>query len=82
MGEGTLGPMSSAVSQSSGDHVGVEIKPRQLAGEQVATAFGDDFATMAQIALDGIEACWAPDEPKRALRARFTAEIAALEAVA
>lgn len=45
--------------------------------EQVAAAFGYDFATMAQIALDGIEAFWAPDE-KRELHARFTAEIAAL----
>jgi adenosine deaminase len=48
--------------------------------EQVADAFGYDLATMATIALDGIEASWAPDEEKRALRARFDLEIAALTA--
>jgi adenosine deaminase len=48
--------------------------------EQVADAFGYDLATMASIALDGIEASWAPDDEKRALRARFDDEIAALVA--
>jgi adenosine deaminase len=46
--------------------------------EQVADAFGYDVTTMAQIALDGIEACWAPDDEKRALDGRFRAEIATL----
>ena len=46
--------------------------------EQVAAAFSYDFATMAQLALDGIEASWAPDDEKRALQQRFGAEIAAL----
>jgi len=46
--------------------------------EQVADAFGYDLSTMAQIALDGIEACWAPDAEKRALDGRFRREIAAL----
>jgi len=48
--------------------------------QQIAEAFGYNFATMADIALDGIEASWAPPEEKRALRARFEAEIAALSA--
>jgi adenosine deaminase len=46
--------------------------------EQVAEAFGYELPTMAQIALDGIEACWAPDDEKRALGDRFRREIATL----
>lgn len=46
--------------------------------EQIADAFGYDFDTMAQIALDGIEASWAPDDEQRDLTRRFEAEIAAL----
>ena len=46
--------------------------------EQVAATYGYDLAAMARIALDGIEACWATDDEKRALTERFTTEIAAL----
>jgi adenosine deaminase len=46
--------------------------------EQVAEAFGYDLPTMAQIALDGIEACWAPDDEKRALDDRFRREVTVL----
>jgi len=46
--------------------------------EQVAAAFGYDHATMAQIALDGIEASWAPADEKRALARRFRDETSAL----
>jgi len=48
--------------------------------EQIADAFGYDRDTMTQIALDSIEASWAPDDEKRALAARFRDEIAALSA--
>jgi adenosine deaminase len=44
----------------------------------VSQAFAYDVATMESIALDGIESCWAPDEEKSALRARFAAEFRAL----
>jgi adenosine deaminase len=46
--------------------------------EQVADAFGYDLETMAQIALNGIEASWAPPDERHALEARFRAEIAQL----
>jgi len=39
----------------------------------VHEAFGWDLETMEQLSLDGIEACWAPDDEKAALRQRFTA---------
>jgi adenosine deaminase len=48
--------------------------------EQVVAAFGYDVDTIARIALDGIEASWAPDDEKRALTTRFCDEIAALRA--
>ncbi|MEY2571084.1 MAG: adenine deaminase [Acidimicrobiaceae bacterium] len=44
----------------------------------VHDAFGWDLETMEQLSLDGIEACWAPDDEKAALRQRFTAEHAVL----
>ena len=47
---------------------------------QIAAAFGFDLDTMTRISLDGIDASFAPDEQKAALRARFTAEIADLRA--
>ncbi len=50
--------------------------------EQVADAFAYDLATMSQIARDAIEACWAPDDEKRALDARFRTEIDSLLAEA
>lgn len=50
--------------------------------ERVARAFEYDLATMEQIALDAIEACWAPDDEKATLRARFEAEIAEVAAAA
>ncbi len=46
--------------------------------EHVAAAFDYDLATMAAFAMASIEASWAPDDEKRALRTRFTGEIAAL----
>jgi len=49
--------------------------------EQVAAAFSYDFATMAQIAIDAIEASWAPADERRALESRFRAEIDQLLAV-
>lgn len=44
----------------------------------VADAFDYDFGTMCQIALDGIEASWAPADEQRALTTRFRGEIAEL----
>ena len=46
----------------------------------VANAFGYTLEDMEQISLDGIEASWAPDDEKRALRNRFVAEFADLRA--
>jgi adenosine deaminase len=43
--------------------------------EAVADAFGYDFDTMSDIAFDGIEASWAPDDEKAAMRARFSDEL-------
>jgi adenosine deaminase len=48
--------------------------------ETVADAFAYDFDTMAQLALDGIEASWAPPDEQRALTDRFRREIAELRA--
>ena len=44
----------------------------------VHEAFGWDLEAMEQLSLDGIEACWAPDDEKAALRARFAQEHTAL----
>ena len=41
----------------------------------VHEAFGWDLEAMEQLSLDGIEACWAPDDEKAALRARFYEEL-------
>jgi adenosine deaminase len=46
----------------------------------VHEAFGWDLETMEQLSLDGIEACWAPDDEKAALRTRFNREFAELRA--
>lgn len=46
--------------------------------EHVAAGFGYDLATMVGFAYASIDASWAPDDEKRALRARFAEEIAAL----
>jgi adenosine deaminase len=46
----------------------------------VSQGFAYDVDTMESIALDSIEACWAPDEEKAALRQRFSEEFAALRA--
>lgn len=46
----------------------------------VADAFDYQFADIAAISLAGIDACWAPDHERDALRDRFTRELAALEA--
>ena len=40
----------------------------------VADAFGYSLEDMEAISLDGITACWAPDDEKDALRSRFEAE--------
>jgi adenosine deaminase len=40
----------------------------------VHEAFDWDLETMEQLSLDGIEACWAPDDEKAALRSRFVQE--------
>jgi adenosine deaminase len=40
----------------------------------VHEAFGWDLEAMEQLSLDGIEACFAPDDEKAALRTRFTRE--------
>jgi adenosine deaminase len=42
--------------------------------QAVAESFGWDLATMEQLSLDAIEASWAPDDEKAALRVRFRAE--------
>jgi len=44
----------------------------------VANAFAYSLEEMEQISLDGIEASWAPDDEKRALRARFEREFGEL----
>jgi adenosine deaminase len=44
----------------------------------VAGALALDIGTMASVALDGIEASWLDDVDRRALRARFEAELAVL----
>lgn len=46
----------------------------------VHDAFGYDLETMEQISLDGIEACFAPDDEKAALRRRFIGEFDQLRA--
>ena len=46
--------------------------------EQVATAFDYGVDTMVELSMAGIEACWAPDDERRALRQRFEREISAL----
>jgi adenosine deaminase len=48
--------------------------------ESVHAAFGWSLEEMEQLSLDGIEASWAPEDEKAALRARFTAEHDALRA--
>ena len=40
----------------------------------VARAYGYSLEDMEAISLAGIDACWAPDDEKQALRARFTDE--------
>lgn len=47
----------------------------------VAAAFGFDFATMATIATDAIDASWATAGEQAALHARFAAEIVPLAGV-
>lgn len=44
----------------------------------VAEALGMSFDDMTEVALDGIEATWADESDKRALRAEFERELAAL----
>jgi adenosine deaminase len=46
----------------------------------VHEAFGWDLETMEQLSLDGIEACWAPDDEKATLRARFNEDFDELRA--
>ena len=46
----------------------------------VAAAFGYSLEEMEAISLDGIEASWAPDDEKAALRSRFEAEFDQLRA--
>jgi adenosine deaminase len=47
----------------------------------VAEAFHYSLDDMESISLDGIEACWAPDDEKRALRHRFVEEFDELRGV-
>jgi adenosine deaminase len=42
--------------------------------QAVADAFGWDLETMEQLSLDAIDASWAPDDEKAALRSRFALE--------
>jgi adenosine deaminase len=53
-----------------------------IADEYVAVARGYDWSLedMEAISLAGIDACWAPDDEKRALRARFEREFDELRA--
>ena len=46
--------------------------------EAVSTSFGWDLGAMERLSLDGIDACWAPEEEKSELRARFEREFATL----
>jgi adenosine deaminase len=48
--------------------------------EAVTDRFGYDADTIEDIALDAIEASWAPTDEQAALRRRFTSEMAALRA--
>jgi adenosine deaminase len=45
----------------------------------VAQALGMPWGEMTAVALDGIEASWLSDDEKRAMRAAFQTEIAAIE---
>src|SRR5262249_13386496 len=42
--------------------------------QAVADSFGWDLESLEQLSLDGIEASWAPEDEKAALRARFARE--------
>ncbi|MEA5455461.1 hypothetical protein SPF06_12075 [Sinomonas sp. JGH33] len=55
--------------------------PTSLAAEYRIAGFelGLGPAAMRQIALNGVDACWLPDEAKARLRKRFVAELDALE---
>ncbi|WP_285723826.1 adenosine deaminase family protein [Psychromicrobium xiongbiense] len=55
--------------------------PTTLATEYRIAAFdlGLPRETMRQIALNGVDACWLPEEGKESLRRRFLAELEALE---
>ena len=46
----------------------------------VARAYGYSLEDMEDISLAGIEACWAPEEEKNALRRRFATEFDQLRA--
>ena len=48
--------------------------------ETVAAAYGYTLEDMEAISLAGIDACFAPDDEKAALRARFVGEFDALRA--
>jgi len=48
--------------------------------QSVHEAFGWDLEEMEQLSLDGIEASWAPDDEKAALRTRFATELDGLRA--
>lgn len=55
--------------------------PTTLATEYRIAAFelGLTAEKMREISLNGVDACWLPDEEKTKLRSRFTAELDALE---
>jgi adenosine deaminase len=76
-----------ALQRSRGVLVTVNSDDPGMMGSDVADdyaavheAFGWDLQTMEQLSLDGIEACWAPDDEKAALRARFNQEFDELRA--
>ena len=47
----------------------------------VRSAFGYDLETMESLSLAGIDASWAPEDEKKALRSRFEGEFAAVRAL-
>lgn len=72
--------MSGVLATINSDDPGMSATTIADDYEQIASAFGYSFGEMAAIALDGIEACWAPPGEKRVLRARFEREIGVLGA--
>jgi adenosine deaminase len=64
-----------AVSSDNAEMFGVDATDELLA---LRDAFGLDADDLAQLCLDGVDAAWVDDTTRRAMRERFTSELAAL----